>query len=56
MFVEKDEETYMSSVYKLSDIDIRNDASYMKNYFEGKFGALPFIDFEEALYDEKGAD
>ena len=56
MFVEKDEETYISSVYKLSDIDIRNDASYMKNYFEGKFGALPFIDFEEALYDEKGAD
>lgn len=56
MFVEKDEETYMSSVYKLSDIEIRNDANYMKNYFEGKFGALPFIDFETALDIEKGAD
>jgi AAA15 family ATPase/GTPase len=56
MFVEKDEETYMSSVYKLSDIEIRNDASYMKNYFEGKFGALPFIDFETALNQEEGAD
>lgn len=54
MFVEKDEETYMSSVYKLSDIEIRNDASYMKNYFEGKFGALPFIDFEAALDIEEG--
>lgn len=56
MFVEKDEETYMSSIYKLSDIEIRNDASYMKNYFEGKFGALPFIDFETALDVKEGAE
>lgn len=56
MFVEKDEETYMSSVYKLSDIEIRNDASYIKNYFEGKFGALPFIDFEAALDAKEGAE
>ncbi len=56
MFVEKDEETYISSVYKLSNIELRNDANYMKNYFEGKFGALPFIDFESALDVEEGAD
>lgn len=56
MFVEKDEETYISSVYKLSDIELRNDANYMKNYFEGKFGALPFIDFESALESKEGAD
>jgi len=56
MFVEKDEETYISSVYKLSEIELRNDANYMKNYFEGKFGALPFIDFETALDLEEGAD
>lgn len=56
MFVEKDEETYMSTVYKLSEIELRNDANYMKNYFEGKFGALPFIDFETALDIEEGAD
>lgn len=49
MFVEKDSETYMSSVYKLSDYDVRNDVNYMKNYFEGNFGALPFIDFESVL-------
>ena len=55
MFVEKDEKTYMSNVYKLSNFDVRNDINYMKNYFEGKFGALPFIDFESAL-DMKGVD
>lgn len=54
MFIEKDEETYMSTIYKLSDIELRNDANYMKNYFEGKFGALPFIDFETALDLGKG--
>lgn len=56
MFVEKDESTFMSNVYKLSDIEIRNDANYMKNYFEGKFGALPFIDFESVLDIKEGAD
>jgi len=56
MFVEKDEESYISYVYKLSDFDLRNDVNYMKNYFEGKFGALPFIDFESALNIEKGAE
>ncbi len=55
MFVEKDEETYMSSTYKLSDFDLRNDVNYMKNYFEGKFGALPFIDFESTL-NKEGVD
>ncbi len=53
MFVEKNEETYMSLIYKLSDIEIRNDANYLKNYFEGKFGALPFIDFELVLDEQK---
>lgn len=54
MFVEKDENTYMSNVYKLSDFDLRNDVNYMKNYFEGKYGALPFIDFESALDIKRG--
>lgn len=54
MFVEKDNDTYISNVYKLSDFNIRNDLSYMKNYFEGNFGALPFIDFESIL--EEGDD
>ncbi len=53
MFVEKDKDTYMSKIYKLSDFNVRADLDYMKNYFEGKFGALPFIDFESALPDDE---
>lgn len=53
MFVEKDEETYISNVYKLSEFEIRRENNYMKNYFEGKFGALPYIDFESALEEEE---
>lgn len=56
MFVEKNSETYMSSVYKLSDFDTRNDKNYMKNYFEGKFGAIPFVDFEYALIEDIASD
>lgn len=53
MFVEKDKSTYISKLYRLSDYNIRPDLDYMKNYFEGKFGALPFIDFESALSNEE---
>lgn len=49
LFVEKDRDTYMSKIYKLSDFNIRSDLDYMKNYFEGKFGALPYMDFESTL-------
>lgn len=49
VFIEKDKKTYMSSIYKLADFNVRSDLDYMKNYFEGKFGALPYIDFESAL-------
>lgn len=56
MFVDKEDETYMSYVYKLSDVELRNDNDYMRNYFKGRLGALPFIDFESALEGVKGAD
>lgn len=49
MFVEKDNNTFQSCVYKISEYDVRNDRKYMKSYFEGKFGALPFVDFEAVL-------
>ena len=49
VFIEKDSKTYMSTLYKLSDFNVRNDVNYMKNYFEGNFGALPFIDFESII-------
>ena len=49
VFVEKDRETYMSKVYKLSDFNIKSGSNYMKQYFEGNFGAIPFIDFEDII-------
>ena len=49
MFVDKDEETYISSVYKLSDFNLRTDNNYMNKYFEGEFGALPYIDFASII-------
>lgn len=53
LFIEKDSETYMSTMYRLSDFKVNNDVNYMKRYFEGDFGALPFIDFESVInYDE----
>lgn len=56
MFVDKDEDTYISSVYKLSDFNVRNDNNYMNKYFEGEFGALPYIDFASALESSKEED
>lgn len=56
MFVDKDEDTYVSSVYKLSDFNIRKDNNYMNKYFEGEFGALPYIDFASALENSKEED
>ena len=49
LFIEKDKDSYISNVYKLSDFDVKNENNYMKKYFEGQFGALPFIDFESAI-------
>lgn len=56
MFVDKDEDTYISSVYKLSDFNVRNDNNYMNKYFEGEFGALPYIDFVSVLENSKEDD
>ena len=49
LFVEKDEKTYMSTIYRLSDFDVYTTNNYLKKYFEGDFGALPYIDFRSAM-------
>jgi len=42
IFVEKDNSTGSSSLYRLSDIDgVRSDLDFCKNYIYGAFGALP---------------
>lgn len=53
-FVEKDKDTFDSVLYSLADfgsIDVRNDQNYLINYFKGRYGALPFIDFSKLLVE-----
>lgn len=52
LFVEKDRESYRSVLYSLADFGsagVRNDQNYLINYFKGKYGALPYIDFAGLL-------
>lgn len=60
-FVERDDETYCSSLYSLSDFGtsgengVRKGEDYMKNYFISRYGAIKDIDFtpifEEMMQD-----
>jgi AAA15 family ATPase/GTPase len=56
LFVEKNRETYESELYSLADFKtygekgVREDERFMKNYLSGKYGAVPFVDFEAAVY------
>ena len=46
-FVEKDKygcsDLYSLVEYSLGDLKVRNDASFDKEYINGKYGAIPFI-------------
>lgn len=42
ILVDKDEKG-ISKTYSLSDLDVRSDASFDKDYLKGKYGALPII-------------
>ena len=42
VFIDKDERG-ISKIYTLSDLDVRKDASFEKDYFNGKYGAIPII-------------
>lgn len=54
-FVEKDSETFESTLYTLADFKtsgnkpVRNDESYLKNYLEGKYGALPNVNLSKTV-------
>jgi AAA15 family ATPase/GTPase len=41
-FVEKDRQG-CSHLYSLSELKVRNDASFESDYIEGRYGAIPFI-------------
>lgn len=54
-FVEKDKDTFESTIYSLADFgstDVRNDHNYLLNYFKGKYGTLPYIDFSKLFIRE----
>ena len=42
VLVDKDDEG-ISNIYTLSDLEVRKDASFEKEYFNGKYGAIPII-------------
>lgn len=45
VFIDKNERGE-SSLYSLSDLKIRGDASYSKDYLQGKYGAIPIFDYD----------
>ncbi len=38
-----------SSLYALSDLKIREDASFNKDYLQGKYGAIPIFDYDAIM-------
>lgn len=54
-FVEKDKDNFESTIYSLADFgstDVRNDQNYLLNYFKGKYGTLPYLDFSKLFIRE----
>lgn len=45
-FTEKDKYG-CAKLFSLGEFELRNDTEYAKKYLEGRFGALPFIDFPD---------
>ena len=46
MFIEKNRRGE-SKLYALSDLKVREDATFGKDYLQGKYGAVPDIDFKK---------
>lgn len=38
-----------SSIYALSDLKVRDDATFNKDYLQGKYGAIPIFNYDEIL-------
>lgn len=51
VFVDKNERGE-SSLYALSDLKVREDATYNKDYLQGKYGAIPIFNYDELLGGE----
>jgi len=51
VFVDKNERGE-SSLYALSDLKVREDATFSKDYLQGKYGAIPIFDYDELMGGE----
>ena len=51
VFVDKSERGE-SSLYALSDLKVREDATFNKDYLQGKYGAIPMFNYGEILTGE----
>ncbi|MEG1901648.1 MAG: ATP-binding protein [Clostridium sp.] len=51
VFVDKNERGE-SSLYALSDLKVREDATFSKDYLQGKYGAIPIFDYDEIMDGE----
>lgn len=38
-----------SNIYALSDLKVREDATFNKDYLQGKYGAIPIFDYDEIM-------
>lgn len=48
VFVDKNEKGE-SSLYALSDLKVREDATFSKDYLQGKYGAIPIFDYDSII-------
>jgi AAA15 family ATPase/GTPase len=48
VFVDKNERGE-SALYALSELKVREDATFSKDYLQGKYGAIPIFDYDEII-------
>lgn len=51
VFIDKNERGE-SSLYALSDLKVREDATFHKDYLQGKYGAIPIFNYDEIMDGE----
>ena len=51
VFVDKNERGE-STLYALSDLKVREDATFSKDYLQGKYGAIPIFNYDELMGGE----
>ena len=52
VFVDKNERGE-SGLYALSDLKVREDATFNKDYLQGKYGAIPVFNYDDIMDGER---